>query len=617
MNGSKRCSLARQWFTWLTPKYWVRRYYRSAIPHATAEILPRPYEPTTIAYSVRTADVGFGGGIGGHENRSDRLHRFEEIVGSKLSEERENQIGAAALGVTTAFDFIEAFSKIDHSVLQAATDLFHQKIETIADLAQRLEQASIGAALVDSLKGRVAEHVLFERLGALGVHAEMAGVFNQPGWDLTIDSVPVNSKLVADVSSVASHFAKYPEIPVVVPGDAANIPVHAVHFDSLTGDGMSGLKEALGGGHDRMVLVDDAMSHAELGRHTHTALERTSDHASGIKYRFPWVTLALSGWREIQLLDKGHTDLGTALANVSLDVAGTSLGAWGGAKAGALVGSAFGPLGAAVGGFLGVVGGAFLGRRFTNEIKEAEFKKAQAAYLERYQEYKESQEEENDAATECMAAARIQEEQVLSEEAARLREQLAKLVTKYEDSARASACLGGDAAVGFLEAVSSAINEYRERLVRERLCRSWFRRWIWPDLSLLACEEAIEILGAARSQLDAWASDARSGSSLVRADVYGYLGTIGFGETDVTEALVALERIREGHESAIREFSGEAEARLVEMRRRAMERLKALLEETIAHAREHLEPLVNETLAAQKRVEHEARKLGIKMQSTT
>jgi hypothetical protein len=572
--------------------------------------LPQPFEPATIAYNFRKPDLWAMAEQAAAENSGiDQLHGLEALVAQKLDEQREAQIGAAAIGLTTAFDFLDAYSKVDQSFLCAASDLFNRQMATMADLAQRLETASLGSSFADALKGRLAERVLFDRLERLGIHAEMAQSFNQAGWDLTIGGVPVNSKLVADAASLSTHFAKYPDIPAVIPGDAANIPAYAVHFDSLTGHGMSGLQEVLSQGHERLVLVDDAANHAEIGNRTNDALTTTTNPEATIKYRFPWITLILSGWREAQLLDKGHTDLGTSLRNITLDVAGTSLGGWGGAKAGAFVGSVFGPAGTVLGGILGGIGGAIFGRSVTTEIKCEDFKAAHAAYEKAYQAYTDAIADENKCITERLDGARRCEEKILADEAAAAQARLEELMHDFKLAGEAATRIEPAEAKTFLTTISGLLATRREDLKAERTQRSWWRRWIWPDATILGCEEGCRVIDAALAHLDELAAQS-AGQPLNRASVYTYLGMLGFGEFEVRAALGKIDADRAEREGQIQRFAEQAVARLLALRRQAMERLKVVAEETVTSAQENLLPLISAAKSAQRCAVREARKLG-------
>lgn len=103
---------------------------------------------------------------------------------------------------------------------------------------------------------------------------------------------------------------------------------------------------------------------------------------------FPFITLFVSGTREIRLISSNKTSIENSLKNVLLDVGGTGLGALGGAKAGAIIGGSIGSffpglgnvVGASIGGLLGGIAGAMGGRKITNNIKRRELDLAISNY---------------------------------------------------------------------------------------------------------------------------------------------------------------------------------------------------------------------------------------------
>lgn len=98
----------------------------------------------------------------------------------------------------------------------------------------------------------------------------------------------------------------------------------------------------------------------------------------------PVVTIAMSSFREFQLLAKNKTDALSSLKNIGLDAAGSGVGGLAGAKAGALAGTLFGPVGTVIGGILGGIGGAIGGRMISNEVKQAPLKNAISSYQSNY-----------------------------------------------------------------------------------------------------------------------------------------------------------------------------------------------------------------------------------------
>lgn len=102
----------------------------------------------------------------------------------------------------------------------------------------------------------------------------------------------------------------------------------------------------------------------------------------------PVVTIALSSFREFQLLSDDKTDYISAMKNIALDAAGAGAGAAAGAKVGVMVGSTLGPAGTVGGGIVGGIVGAITGRMVTNEVKKKALKNAIKAYETSYYQMK-------------------------------------------------------------------------------------------------------------------------------------------------------------------------------------------------------------------------------------
>ena len=143
-------------------------------------------------------------------------------------------------------------------------------------------------------------------------------------------------------------------------------------------DATSSLTESI---HDMSDALGDAV---ELSIN---ATDFTDWDVSG---HIPVITVAISSYREFNLLLDNKTDAFTSLKNIGLDAAGAGGGGLVGAKTGAMIGSIFGPVGTVVGGIGGSIFGAIGGRAITNNIKQRPLKKA----IEDYQYYAELMKEE-------------------------------------------------------------------------------------------------------------------------------------------------------------------------------------------------------------------------------
>ena len=187
--------------------------------------------------------------------------------------------------------------------------------------------------------------------------------------------------------------------------DAAYVPENMGELMSMVGNAMQhvnphSLANALSH-HDFVSLITQpgkAMAIEMSG--AHEGLADLSSSLSGMKDslwnisesldvdfsgHIPVMTIAMSSFREFQLLTKNKTDAISSLKNIGLDAAGSGVGALAGAKAGIIAGSLFGPIGMAIGGAIGTIGGAMGGRMISNEVKQAPLKNAISNYQSNYE----------------------------------------------------------------------------------------------------------------------------------------------------------------------------------------------------------------------------------------
>lgn len=139
---------------------------------------------------------------------------------------------------------------------------------------------------------------------------------------------------------------------------------------------MTGLHDAAGSLTESIHNMGDV-----LGTASKLSIDPTDMTDLDFSGHIPVMTIAISSFREFNLLMDDKTDAMTSLKNISLDAVGAGGGGLAGAKAGACAGSLFGPIGTLIGGIVGGIGGAIGGRAITNEIKKRPLKKA----IEEYQ----------------------------------------------------------------------------------------------------------------------------------------------------------------------------------------------------------------------------------------
>lgn len=139
---------------------------------------------------------------------------------------------------------------------------------------------------------------------------------------------------------------------------------------------MTGLHDATGSLSESIHGMGDTLSCA-----SELSIDPTDMTDLDFSGHIPVMTIAISSFREFNLLMDNKTDTMTSLKNIGLDAAGAGGGGLIGAKAGALAGSIFGPVGTLIGGIVGGIGGAMGGRAITNNIKQMPLKNA----IEEYQ----------------------------------------------------------------------------------------------------------------------------------------------------------------------------------------------------------------------------------------
>ena len=156
---------------------------------------------------------------------------------------------------------------------------------------------------------------------------------------------------------------------------------HHNYMGALLAPVKSGIVE-MSGMHDAANSLTESMHNmgCELGNAVELSLDPTDLTDLDFSGHIPVITIAISSFREFNLLMDNKTNALTSLKHISLDAVGAGGGGLVGAKAGAIAGSFFGPVGTLIGGIVGGIGGAMGGRALTNNIKQQPLKNAIADY---------------------------------------------------------------------------------------------------------------------------------------------------------------------------------------------------------------------------------------------
>lgn len=506
----------------------------------------------------------------------------------------------------------EAWRSVDHHVFQAFSHLAGEQIDGVADLLQVVDAKSYAtesAGFVNKLLGHVGEWHAQEHLASAGFGVSMPEASNVPGLDLWVDGHAVNIKTVKDAAAAAySHFGDYSDIPIVVPADAANIPADALHFDPS-----SGFEHAALAGSDHLVVVDQALSHADvLDQSTH-ALDVLG--SPGPHIHFPWVTAAVSGIREARLLVKGHTDYTRAAKNVAVDTAAVGGGSAVGMKVGALVGSALGPVGAVVGGIAGGLLGAIGGRSAANAVKRAPMEAARAEYDAALARYCETEASLVAEAGESWKRAQDEEGRTLQAETGHLQAEFNRVLAEQAAYLRQVTVLDADRARRLLLDAGATLEAICE--ADRAALRALLPRWMWLWSGLLFPAQAQRYLrhrrehhawrGCAEDVLRGWtgsASDTSACFDLVMATEGGHT----IAEQHVARSEVARQRAVETAAARHQQLLAQA----VQCRAAAVTRLRGRWDDARAHVETSLVPVVQALRATGTELQREMQRNGVK-----
>ncbi len=281
------------------------------------------------------------------------IGEFRQVLGEKIDLEATAVAGALTL------EGLWTLSQIDDSVLDAMTFASAGTPDTFWRLQDLAESYDGSQGAIARLAGYVAEQQVATDLIREGHIVTFPEGPIQPGWDLLVDGHPVQVKLSLDPDYVLSHFERYPDIPVIVNAELA---------DAL--------------GDHPMVLVDHALSHADVMATTEESLDALADFADvDDLLPIPLIALAFSAYRNFGDLRVGRIDQKTFAQRVGVDMAARTLGGGTGAFIGSAAGSVLGPIGTVVGASIGGFIGSIAGRTGADAINRREICDARDAVV--------------------------------------------------------------------------------------------------------------------------------------------------------------------------------------------------------------------------------------------
>jgi hypothetical protein len=578
-------------------------------------LLPHPYDPqgTELALRARKARI-VGDDLNFDPDFSDTVDKLK----ARVADRRATIIGTGEMTSYAAYDVTRAFAAMDENFYEGVAHRAGEEIHSLSELTAQLRDTPINLwgeatkSAVNNLTGHVGEAAVLHHLHDAGVPASWAEHSNQAGWDLNIEGHFVNVKTVSDASTLATHFSDYPDIPVVIPGDTAHIPGDAIHFDPMTGHGLDHLHDALAGSHEHLVLADDALHGADLHDSVQSAETLASGGHGAFGLHFPIVTLAISGWREFELLLGGKTDVGSALKSASLDIAGTGIGGAAGMKLGAIAGSFICPgVGTAIGGVVGAIAGAMTGRGLTNEIKQEPLRHALAIYQEKVVDLNAQARGAEQWAKSDIMAFRSAEQNRLNDYAAKETERVSQGCQALRVWNEYYQILQPDDAESILNCADHQLSNLRVNLNADYDRYSFCRKYLWPDIEILARQVARRFVNRMLRQIRKIRRTIETGQSVSRQEVFLLLGVAGIAQHQVENLLTRVDAEKRMRDEHFRDGVEHIVACLRAERLKSEEILKSRWADISEQVRRRLQPVVEALDAATNQVKKEEAKLGL------
>jgi len=609
-------------FRFVTPHYWMLRRHRCEVARVTQTLLPPPYDPYAI--ELRSRSINYATVADGVCD-DDMWNPTMEKLSAKAMERRLGVVGGVEIAAWTFEDAHSTFAAIDHDFIAGVANRSGEAIGSFSDLSHRLAPETVAERLkaalfgvtpgeINNLSGHVGEATVLRHLHEAGIDAQLAPVSNQPGWDLSWDGHLVNVKTWSDVGDLSSHFERYPDIAALVPGDAAGVPADALHFDPVTGTGLDSAHDALATGSHGVVVVDDALSGGAIHDHVQQAETFVSGGHQTVHGHLPYITMALSGIREFDLLIQGKTDLTAATKNAALDVAGTGVGGVLGAKVGAVVGTLILPgFGTAVGGILGGFFGAKKGREFTSDIKQEPFKEAAAAYESALVEFQRQATAREAEATALLNSERTPLERRLKGIAREARKCVQETRQTLESWVVYDSYIQPDEAKALLERSSNEVTSLRVAVRVQYQLAPWWRKVLWPDIMTLALQQALALLKRVQRELNGLQRTSRKGKAISRGQLMALLASVGVMQEQMVDSLAQIYAAQQERDRQARRLVSDALVQTLRERREIEKKLSEKFEAVRAAIQEALRPALMELNKRIERARIEGAKLGLNL----
>ena len=616
------------WYDYINPYRIIRKIIqKKQITRESFEFLPAPYESNKVHIVLHMQD---GLEIDKFKITAQKSEeRFEAVEKLKLDiyegfQKIKPVIESIGIAIPSLIDSYEYTSAIDNHVYETMQNLTRNNIDSFADLSNSVKESfkdshdfwgEFGSNSIHKFGGHLGEVYVGEHLEQAGQNVVFPEMSNNEGFDLLLQGHEINVKTVSDAYQLSAHFAEYPDIPVIIPGDAAHIPDGAIHFSPSYG--IEDLLKALDSHDSHLVFVDDALSHAEVMGQSGDALELASGNAHSLcevggDIHFPIITGILSGYREVNLLLEDKTTLRDATKNISLDIVGTGGGGIAGAKIGGMTGLAIGgPIGAAVGAFLGGVSGAVLGRRATNSVKRIPLEEAIDEYESAYEKMQTHIAIEQYNAKQSFQKTMKEEQIRLDNIALKAKKEIEVRINEIKESYHQQQFLTQSEFKNLIWNVNVELDGLIARLNEKLSTRSFMRRYLIPDIEVMSVEVAMENLIKYRGATYNLLTKYNEADKVPRNEVFKEIETFGLQIEMVIDILVNAEFERKQKEEEIRGCILKVTEVVATERANSFSNLEKNFISLREQIEKNLNPIIEHVTGAKINVQAESSKLGL------
>ena len=490
---------------------------------------------------------------------------------------------------------------IDDYMYEGVSRLSGENIDNFSDLSAKLQtykhdSQGLTEGSLSKIKGHIAESHVAEHFQEAGIEVNWPETSNQEGWDLLLNGNPIQVKLTNDANSLIEHFKTNPEIPVIIPSDADNIPETAFHFDPS--DNIDSLFDYLKENPENVVIVDSQLSNADLTE----SIEEGTDLLTGANdFNLPLITAAFSVSREIKLLRNKDTDITSAFKNAGLDVAGVGMGMEAGSVAGGAIGSLIFPgPGTIIGIGIGAPIGAVLNRKITNKIKQIPLKNALKEYEKLVEQLKKESLKAEKKYKHKFNQNTENEQNNLNETAKEIKDVINKKIKNLRKSIVDREKPSDSLQYNLLKNIPDKITS-----IKKELKLSWIE-YFWPSRKIIIYKRQM------KNTKQYFTKQLKNNKFIDRIHLFQQFAEKGLCRRYILSEIKRIEEERKVHENNLANYITQKQDVLLKRRSECMKRLSVKVTEYAQQIRQELSPYITEIQHCQNLVKQEARKLGKK-----